>query len=253
MSESKGIRVRADFNGLFGDILCLSHKETCLDAEGEVVTLHEGMCVTAFDEDADEQGNRDDLLASGTVERSPEPLGCRGSRWILRIDENGVRHESDLRLESWFAVDHLDVERLLTDWRWLTPQRMTLVARNAFADLFLRNESGDILELDVAIGKLTKVADSSDQFRERAATREKREEWFAETTEKAGAARGLTPNSTQCIGFSVPLVFGESGTPDTPYVADLYEYVSFLGDLNRQISTLPEGTKVRLHVKARGE
>jgi len=59
-------------------------------------------------------------------------------------------------------------------------------------------------------------------------------------------AKGLAPDNTQCIGFSVPLVFAESGSPDTPYVADLYEHVSFLGDLNSQIAELPEGSKVRL-------
>lgn len=76
-------------------------------------------------------------------------------------------------MEHWFVVDHLDVERLLADWRWLCPKRMTLVARNAFADLFLRDESGEIFRLDVAVGKLTKVADSEPQFRELAASHEK--------------------------------------------------------------------------------
>jgi hypothetical protein len=38
----------------------------------------------------------------------------------------------------------------------------------------------------------------------------------------------------------VPLVFTESGSPDTPYVVDLYEHVSFLGELNKQISNLPD-------------
>ncbi len=46
-----------------------------------------------------------------------------------------------------------------------------------------------------------------------------------------------------------PLIFAESGSPDTPYVADLYENISFLGDLNRQISSLPDGAKVRIRVK----
>jgi hypothetical protein len=95
LSESKELRVQADFNGLFGKILCLSHADTCLDEEGNIVTMHEGMAVTAFDEDADAHGNRDDLIASGTVEPSPEELRCLGSRWILRIDEKGVRHESE--------------------------------------------------------------------------------------------------------------------------------------------------------------
>jgi hypothetical protein len=78
---------------------------------------------------------------------------------------------------------------------------------------------------------------------------DKREEWFKEADEQAAAGRGLKPNAIQCIGFSVPLVFAESGSPDTPYVADLYEHISFLGDINRQISSLPDGAKVRLHVK----
>jgi hypothetical protein len=97
MTESKPTRVRADFNGLFGDLLCLSHRDTSEDADGNVVTLQAGMVLTAFDEDADESGNRDDLIASGTVEPSPESLRCLGSRWVLRIDGNGVRHESELQ------------------------------------------------------------------------------------------------------------------------------------------------------------
>ena len=96
MTESKSMRVWADFNGLFGELLCLSHKDTCKDADGNLVTLQAGMVLTAFDEDTDEHGNRDDLIASGTVERSPWRLRCAGSRWVLRIDRNGVRHNSDL-------------------------------------------------------------------------------------------------------------------------------------------------------------
>jgi hypothetical protein len=90
-------KVRADFNGLFGDLLCLSHEETCVDESGNLIPLRAGMILTAFDEDADEYGNRDDLIATGAVEVSPPWLQCRGSKWVLRIGENGVRHESEIR------------------------------------------------------------------------------------------------------------------------------------------------------------
>jgi hypothetical protein len=90
-------KVQADFNGLFGNILCLSHRDSEVDREGNTIVFRVGMAVMAFDEDLDKDGNRDDLIASGTVERSPDWLQCKGSRWVLRIDENGVRHESDLR------------------------------------------------------------------------------------------------------------------------------------------------------------
>ena len=94
------LRVQADFNGLFGELLCLSHEDTCVDADGKIVTLQKGMTLAAFDEDVDDKGNRDDIIAFGIVEPSPESLRCLGSRWVLRIDQNGVRHESDLKTGS---------------------------------------------------------------------------------------------------------------------------------------------------------
>ena len=147
-------------------------------------------------------------------------------------------------MPDWFAVDHLDVERLLAEWRWLCPNPMSLVARSAFGDLFLRDQSGQIHRLDVAIGKLLKVADSETQFMELATS--KREEWFAESDEIAAAAKGLKPNLTQCIGFSVPLVFRSITTsPNKPHVVDLYEHIAFLGNINHQIASLPDGAEVR--------
>ena len=93
----KKARLYADFNGLFGDILCLSHSDTCKDELGQTVALQRGMIVTAFDEDSNDHGERDDLVASGTVEPSPDWLQCKGSRWVLKINSNGVRHQSEVR------------------------------------------------------------------------------------------------------------------------------------------------------------
>ena len=100
MQKAERIRIRADFNGLFGELLCISHGESCLDQNGRMVLLCEGMKLTAYDEDLDDGGRRDDLIASGTVERAPDWLTCTGSRWVLKIDENGVRHESELPRKS---------------------------------------------------------------------------------------------------------------------------------------------------------
>lgn len=98
-TRAKDVRLHADFNGLFmsDGILCLSHREMCRDQDGNDVVVEEGMLATAFDEDVDGDGNGDDLLASGTVARAPDWLAKHGSRWVLRIDQRGVRHESDER------------------------------------------------------------------------------------------------------------------------------------------------------------
>lgn len=95
----KKIRVRGDFNGVWADergsMLCLSHGEACKGETGDEITLEEGMELIAFDEDLDKNGQRDDLIAGGIVERAPEWLEGHGSRWVLRIDENGIYNESE--------------------------------------------------------------------------------------------------------------------------------------------------------------
>jgi len=147
-----------------------------------------------------------------------------------------------------FGIQHLDANRLLEQWRWLCTEPVTLVARNGFGDLFLRTVEGKVLRLDVGDGTLTEVADSESSFKDSA----KRDPWFAEQQLEAFAASGLKPNDLQCIGFKVPVVFAESAeVPNNAYVADLYEHVSFLGDLHRQIADTPDRTKVRLRVGQR--
>ncbi len=97
MNPDKERWVSADFNGVMGDdLLCLTHSDSVKDRAGNVITLEEGMTLTAFDPDADEHGRPDDLFASGRVEPAPDWLRRHGSKWVLRIDDDGIRNESDL-------------------------------------------------------------------------------------------------------------------------------------------------------------
>jgi hypothetical protein len=94
-------KLQADFNGLFrtkdgSTLLCLSHGETARDEFGLPIVLRQGLLITAFDKDSDEDGNPDDLIANGVVSESPEWLRCNGSTWALQIDERGVYRESEI-------------------------------------------------------------------------------------------------------------------------------------------------------------
>lgn len=94
--DKRPVEICADFNGIFGELLCISHGESCSDEFGRPVSLGAGMKLTAYDEDVDDNGNPYDLIALGTVEPAPSWLRCNGSRWVLKIDENGVRHQSEI-------------------------------------------------------------------------------------------------------------------------------------------------------------
>jgi hypothetical protein len=148
-----------------------------------------------------------------------------------------------------FDIEQLDLNRLLAQWHWLCVDPVVLVARNGFGDLFLRTVKGKILWLNVGDGTLTEVAESESRFEHSLQESANRELWLAEQQLEAFAERGLKPNDLQCIGFKVPVVFAESANvPNNAYVADLYEQVSFLGDLHRQILDDPNGAQVRLKV-----
>jgi hypothetical protein len=148
-----------------------------------------------------------------------------------------------------WPVGDLDSERLLADWRWLCPQKVTLINRNAYGDLFLCDEEGKVFWLDVAIGSFSQIADSESQFLVLSEDADKLEEWFAESDARAAAEQGLIPGPSQCIGFSVPLVFAEAASANKAYIADIYDHVGFLGDLHNQIAMSPDGAKVKLIVK----
>jgi hypothetical protein len=143
----------------------------------------------------------------------------------------------------------LDSERLLCYWRWLCPQSLTVINRNAFGDLFVRDEAGRVHMLDVGSGDFSLIAESVPEFAVLAKTPEKREEWFAERETKAAAERGLVPGPGQCIGFYPPAVSVECEGLNSAYVTDLYDNVGWLGDMHMQIAMLPDGAKVRIVVQ----
>ena len=62
------IRLHGDFNGLFGDLLCLSHSDVATDESGATIALEAGMEAIAFEEDI-EDGQRCFLVAKGHVVR----------------------------------------------------------------------------------------------------------------------------------------------------------------------------------------
>jgi hypothetical protein len=152
-------------------------------------------------------------------------------------------------MEHCFQVQHLDIEKLLTEWRWLCPEEVRLLARNVFGDLFLITESGQVFRLDVSVGRLESVADSEEQFLELAGVPDNRHAWLAEKEEEAFAAKGLVAGADQCIGFDIPLVFAADRRASKPYILDIYENLSFLGDLHKQIAEVPDGSKIKLRIK----
>jgi hypothetical protein len=149
----------------------------------------------------------------------------------------------------YFDVDGLSVERLLEEWRWLCPGKLRLVAVDAFADLFFEGSDCAVNRLDTTIGRFDRIAGSVEEFVRLTERSENRKKWFCEDVAIALAEQRFDPAKGKCIAYKTPIAFaGSNGDVSKVYIADLYEYVSFLGDLNFQMKDVPDGGKVRLVV-----
>jgi len=89
-------RICVDFNEMpcAGEVL-LSQEDSKIDSSGSLVHFHEGKEVTVYMDDCDENGNPDRLIAKGNAMRNGHGGWTAAARWLLKIDEDGIRHESE--------------------------------------------------------------------------------------------------------------------------------------------------------------
>lgn len=90
-------RLYVDFNEMLEpDLVLLSAEDAKRDATGELVQLREAMEIDIYMDDVNERGEPDNLVASGRVERNQSSGWGSSVRWCCRIDEHGIRHQSDV-------------------------------------------------------------------------------------------------------------------------------------------------------------
>lgn len=86
-----------DFNEMVGaNVVLLSAENSKIDARGVTVQLQEGMLVSVYMDDLDENGSVDNLVADGVVTKNTEPGWAAHVKWCCRIDSDGVRPQSQI-------------------------------------------------------------------------------------------------------------------------------------------------------------
>jgi hypothetical protein len=93
----KPARIRVSFQDAQYDydLLILAKEDTIIDSHGNEIELFEGKKVAVYEFDLDENDVREDIIASGIVEKNVSDFKAAAKyKWSLRVDENGIRHES---------------------------------------------------------------------------------------------------------------------------------------------------------------
>jgi hypothetical protein len=94
-------RVYADFHNLDDcNRLRLTCAGTLQDLKRQAIELQEGLVLTFYTDDADDQGRPDELRLEGVVHYDPD-----GQCWVAAVDWAALRHASD---EQSGATDQRD-------------------------------------------------------------------------------------------------------------------------------------------------
>ena len=84
-------RIWVDFMKTDGDRrILLTARGTLADLERTGTELQDGLSLSVYSDDADDNGQPDDLLADGIVHFDEEH-----KRWVLQIDWEAIRHRSE--------------------------------------------------------------------------------------------------------------------------------------------------------------
>lgn len=95
MDES---RIYVDFNEMpVANEVLLSKSDTIVDSSGKTINFVDEMPFAVYMDDQDEHGNPDKLIAEGIARRNHHGGWTSAARWLLVINERGIRRESDER------------------------------------------------------------------------------------------------------------------------------------------------------------
>ena len=91
-------RIYVDFNEMASKTeVLLSQGDAVTDSDGNVVSLSEGMELAVYSHDIDDDGKQDNLIAEGIAVRNHHGGWTAAALWLLRINDQGIRHQSDVR------------------------------------------------------------------------------------------------------------------------------------------------------------
>ena len=114
----------------------------------------------------------------------------------------------------------------------------------AFGDWFLLDDDGSVHFLDLVAGKLSKAAETGDEFRRTMKLPEKLDEWFMAGLVESLLECGMVLGPGECYGYKLPPIVGGQLEVENIEPTDIVIHQSLLSQIHEQTRNLPEGTKI---------
>lgn len=145
-------------------------------------------------------------------------------------------------------AEDIDWQRLLADWAWLLPEKLTVWFANRFGDVFFIADDGAIQMLDVGAGTVSTLAENRERFLELVDTNGNSANWLLIPLVDELVQAGITLRPGKCYSYTTLPVFGGKYTVENSWVSPIHEHYGLLASLHQQIKSLPDGTRVEIKV-----
>ena len=140
---------------------------------------------------------------------------------------------------------HLNRDKILSDWEWLIGSNKKPILITATGDAFIQNiKNGNIEFLDVAYGNVTKVAETTDEFKTQLSNKDFVVNHFFIQLIGDLKHQKILLKKGQVYSFRHPIFLGGENALENIEVTDISVHFSSNGQIYRQVKDLPSGTKV---------
>jgi hypothetical protein len=143
-------------------------------------------------------------------------------------------------------IENLDQDDILSCWRWLAPTVKSVIMVSCLGDLFLIGEDNAVYWLQTDCGKLTREAETLDEFLAFLNDEENVDNWFLPELINELVEAGKILKENEVYSYKVLPVLGGEYNVGNIEPTDISVHFALSGQICEQIKDLPDGTKVRV-------
>jgi len=145
-------------------------------------------------------------------------------------------------------LDNLDLNKVLSEWHWLTGHDKKIVALTKSGDMLLNGDNDDFYFLDLGNGDLSVIEGKYQDFLSSELPSEIIDEILFTSVVDELVSSGLILKPNQVYSYTTLPILGGKYDSQNMYPLDLYEHYTLTGEIHFKLKDLPDGTNVKIVV-----
>ena len=142
--------------------------------------------------------------------------------------------------------DGCSVEKIVEEWKWLIGDNLTIILISCIGDLFLIDTDEKIYWLNTGEGKVEFIAKNRTEFNDKLNEKTLVNELFMCDLVERIFESGILLAQNQLLSYKKLPIIGGEYIVENFYKLTIEEHFSITGEIHRQLSNLPNGTKVKV-------